>query len=114
MIDIMVRIWEDMHIVIFDSFSVKRIQKLQRVLEMHVIVGRAVHDEESSDLLEFVDIANFRHALVVFIVFGFVHVPLCVNRIVEQPIGHRSNCHTVFESGARVIFQRLQSGEATV
>lgn len=45
-VDAVIAVWEDMHIVVCDARLIQLVEQLERVLEMHVIVAVAVHDQE--------------------------------------------------------------------
>jgi cell shape-determining protein MreC len=91
----MVRIREHVHIIILDAGKVESIEQGQAVLKVHVVIGDAVHEQESDVLLEGRHIGDSGIVESVRIVCGRVHVTLGVDAVVEAPVGDGCDRHPV-------------------
>ena len=72
-----------MIIVIFHSREIELVKKGQSILQVDVVVGYTVHDEESNIALEGSRVAYAGVGVALGIVLGSVHVALCVDGVCQ-------------------------------
>ena len=72
-----------MIIVIFNSRKIKLVKERQCILQVDIVVGYTVHDEEANIALEGSRVAYARVGVALRIVLGSEHVALCVNGIYQ-------------------------------
>jgi len=57
-LDGMIRVREDLHVVVVDIRQVQLVDQYQSVLQMHVVICNTVHDQESNTLTQGLDVAD--------------------------------------------------------
>lgn len=77
----MIRVRENMDIVVLYSSHVELVEQDKAVLHMHVVVGDAVHDEEADVLAESGYIVDAGVVVAGAVVLWRVHVALGVDRV---------------------------------
>lgn len=113
-VNAVVAVWEDMNIVVRDAGLIKLVKQLQRVLEMHIVVAVAVHDQELHILTEGSHVADSRIVVAARVVLRCVHVSLRVHRVVEAPVSDWCDSHAVLEGLSSIHLESLESHEASV
>ena len=79
----MIRVRKDVIIVIFDSREIKFVKERQSILQVDVVIGYTVHDEEANIALEGSRVAYAGIRIALRIVLGSVHVALCVDGVYQ-------------------------------
>ena len=72
-----------MIIVILDSREIELVEERQTILQVDVVVGYTVHDEEANIALEGSRVAYAGIGVALRIVLGSVHVALCVDGVCQ-------------------------------
>ena len=72
-----------MVIVIFDSRQIELVQERQSILQVDVVVGNTVHDEEANVALEGSRVAYASVGVALRIILGSAHVALRVDGIYQ-------------------------------
>ena len=72
-----------MVIVIFDSRQIELVKKRQSILQVDVVVGNTVHDEEANVALEGSRVAYASVGVALRIILGSAHVALRVDGIYQ-------------------------------
>ena len=78
-INAMIRIWENMNIVVLDAREVESIQEGERILHVDIVICYTVHHKKAHVTLESGHICDGRVQVAFRIVLGRVHVALGVN-----------------------------------
>ena len=107
----MVFLREHKHVAKY-SGALERGDILQGVVWMHVVVGSAVHDKERTAQMERpVDCRSVPVAF--FVLLRREHESLCVNGVVESPVGDRSDgyCGSVGAVVGRSCHERFVAAE---
>lgn len=72
-----------MIIVIFDSREIEFVKERQSILQVDVVIGYTVHDEEANIALEGSRVAYAGICIALRIVLGSIHVALCVDGVYQ-------------------------------
>jgi hypothetical protein len=84
----MVRVREYLHVVVVDICQVQLVKQHQSILEMNIIIGNAVHDQEPNIMAQGLYVADGGILIAGGVVLGCVHIALCVDRVCgKQKIG---------------------------
>jgi hypothetical protein len=113
-VDAMVAVWEHMHIIVGNASLIQLVEQLQGVLEVHVVVAVAMHDQEFDILTESSHVADGRIVVTAGVVLRGVHVSLRIHGIVEAPIGDWCDGHAVLEGLSSIHLKSLECHEAAV
>ena len=110
-IDAVVAIRVDLHVKGLAHLH-ERFRHLRAVAVVHVVVGRAVNEQEVA--VELVGTRDGIHQLIVGILLWRAHVALGVDGVVEFPVGRRRHRHASAEEGRalRHGHQRVEAAEA--
>ncbi|KAI6757100.1 hypothetical protein HG531_002925 [Fusarium graminearum] len=102
-----------MNVIVFYTCQVKRVKQRERVLEVDVVVGDAVHNKEALVAAKSSGVSNHGHVVATRVLLRRAHVALCVDAVVEAPVGHRGDSHTITEGATSVLLKRLEGGKTT-
>ena len=70
----MITIGEDMNVIILDGGQVELIQEGERILHVYIIVGNAVHDEETNVGLKGTHVADGGILIASRVMLGGMHI----------------------------------------
>lgn len=80
-VDAVVRVWEEMDIVVFHAREIEFVEQRGSILHMYVVVGNAVHDQETHILGQILDVVDAGVVVASWVVLRSVHVPLRVDGV---------------------------------
>lgn len=75
----MIRIGVEMHIVVLHVGQVQLVDQGERVLDVYIVVGGTVHDQEAHILFQRVHVCDRRVIVSRGVVLRGVHVSFCVD-----------------------------------
>ncbi|CAH0055364.1 unnamed protein product [Clonostachys solani] len=113
-VDAVVAVGEDVDVVVLDAGEVEGVEEPEGILEVDVVVGDAVHEEEADVPAEGGGVGDAGGGVAVPVVLGLAHVALGVDAVVEAPVDDGGDGHAVGEGLAGVLLEGLEGLEAAV
>lgn len=80
-IDAMVGVWKHMDIIVVNTRHIEVIKQVEGVLQVHVIVGHAVHHQKPNILLECIHVGDGAIVVPGRVVLGGVHVAFGIDGV---------------------------------
>jgi hypothetical protein len=80
-VDTVVRVRENMYIVVFHLGNIKLVEQSESILQMNIVVCSTVHDKEALVAAEGADVGDARVLVAGVVVLGRVHVAFSVDGI---------------------------------
>lgn len=83
-VNAVIRVREEMHIIILDPLQIQLIEQRRSILHVHIVIRNAVHDQEAHVLRQGFDVVDAGVLVAAWVILWRVHVALGVDGIWQR------------------------------